>query len=172
MSVKYNQEKFFGSTNADQLEDGKYTFALFPREMAQISLSPSDTLFEFEMELKPNININDIKLFLNADANPIAYDIHDKPLYICLERLSVDTKINNSDENIRIFPNPGKDIFYIDYQNYFNEMYVDIYDLIGHKLTSQIVMNHEINTKGLSRGIYTIVARNNEITKAIKWIKF
>ncbi|MBK9718394.1 MAG: T9SS type A sorting domain-containing protein [Saprospiraceae bacterium] len=172
MSVKYNQEKFFGSANADQLEDGKYTFALLPREMAQVSLSPSDTLFEFEMELKPNVNINDIKLFLIADANPIAYDIHDNPLNICLERLSVDTKINNSDENIRIFPNPGKDIIYIDYQNYFNEMYVDIYDLIGHKLTSQIVMNHEINTKGLSRGIYTIVARNNEFTKAIKWIKF
>ena len=98
--------------------------------------------------------------------------VEDTPVRIVIDAIGVDTKINNSDENIRIFPKPGKDIIYIDYLNYFNEMYVDIYDLIGHKLTSQIVINHEINTKGLSLGIYTIVARNNEFTKAIKWIKF
>jgi hypothetical protein len=91
---------------------------------------------------------------------------------IC-EAVSIDELLLNSTS---IYPNPAKDKVYIEFnRNAHSNVSMDVYDLLGAKVAQTAIMGagntlYELETKGISPGIYLVKVSVNGTTKSFKLI--
>lgn len=77
---------------------------------------------------------------------------------------SINTRLTNN--NIKIFPNPCKEIIHIDLQNYLVSKQVTFYDLNGKMIKVSQVHDGYVDISDLSQGIFFIA-----ILKEGEWYK-
>jgi hypothetical protein len=78
--------------------------------------------------------------------------------------VSNNNLVNLLEDNIKIYPNPTKDILYIKIEN-INEGFIEIYNILGMKIIEQKFETNstsEINFKELSSQIFTVKITSND----------
>jgi len=80
-------------------------------------------------------------------------------------------EVSDSGNNIRLFPNPVKDIFYL--TNISPGSKINIIDLSGKNVYTNEAKESklQINISGLPQGIYFLTVSSNKVTKTFKLIK-
>lgn len=90
-------------------------------------------------------------------------------VYTYIASLSNDTFLLNSDNNLKIYPNPAKNTFQINCNS--NIKKVIISDSLGKVLLIKTQDNNEINVESLSKGIYLIEVYSGEYKFNSKFVK-
>lgn len=88
-------------------------------------------------------------------------------VYNYLATLSNNDFSINSDNNIKVFPNPSSTIFKIVSDTYIDK--ITIFDTLGKEILTQTQNNNEVNIEKLSKGIYLIeiTSENEKIYKKL-----
>ena len=81
------------------------------------------------------------------------------------------TEINNSSENLKIYPNPSQGKIYLNHQKFPNNRIIlaEIFNALGQVVFSKEINNNTIDLSKLKDGIYYIKLNfdSNNITKKI-----
>ena len=80
--------------------------------------------------------------------------------------LNFDNEVSNN--SIRIFPNPTKDILFLEGNK--NTVEISIYDLSGKKVISKMIAN-SINVRELTKGVYLIIISDRGHRFSFNFIK-
>jgi len=81
------------------------------------------------------------------------------------------SKIENSIE-MSVYPNPAKDILYIQTTNNTNNFSLSIVDLQGKEIIRKSIKGtlNTIDLQGFSKGVYMLQLYNNDILKTVKFV--
>ena len=77
--------------------------------------------------------------------------------------------INNSELNIKVYPNPTDYLINIDIENYIGKIYTQVYDLLGNLITQ--TSQKVINLHNYTNGIYVLKIAYGDNIKQVKLIK-
>ena len=86
-----------------------------------------------------------------------------------------DVKINENEQNIRIFPNPSNGIFYIDLNSSLSlQCDIKLFDLFGNIIDCKIEPGSEnqivVTTNNIEKGLYFVKISNSNFVKVLKVI--
>jgi hypothetical protein len=121
------------------------------------------------------------KLFIhskkNIDTNPILFAGYRNGASGCATFAFRDENISSTEKIAYIYPNPVRKPYYkLNLQNYFGETKLHLYDISGTLVKKMIIpesnnnpRDFELNTLGLSSGVYIMVLENNGSTKRLKF---
>jgi hypothetical protein len=89
--------------------------------------------------------------------------------------VSTSTQIEKMNyASVKVFPNPAKDILYINTKGSSETMSIELYDLSGNKLYSAATTDpsevHTVNISNFSKGIYFVNLKGNGINKTARLI--
>ena len=114
----------------------------------------------------PNANFNGTDSFTYT-ANDGTTDSAEATITVTVTAvLNVDDEVFNN--SIRIFPNPTKDILFLEGNK--NTVEISIYDLLGKKVISKMIDN-SINVRELTKGVYLIIISDKGHRFSFKFIK-
>jgi hypothetical protein len=114
----------------------------------------------------PNANFNGTDSFTYT-ANDGTTDSTEATITVTVTAvLNVDDEVYNN--SIRIFPNPTKDILFLEGNK--NTVEISIYDLLGKKVISKMIAN-SINVRELTKGVYLIIISDRGHRFSFKFIK-
>ena len=114
----------------------------------------------------PNANFNGTDSFTYT-ANDGTTDSAEATITVTVSAvLNVDNEVSNN--SIRIFPNPTKDILFLEGNK--NTVEISIYDLLGKKVISKMIAN-SINLRELTKGVYLIIISDRGHRFSFKFIK-
>ncbi len=77
--------------------------------------------------------------------------------------------VSNEQGTINVFPNPAKDILYI--EGLENNALIQVYDLNGKKLIEKNINGETLDVKSLTSGVYILNINNFDKTETLKFIK-
>jgi len=124
---------------------------------------------------------NNGKLFIhskqNIACNPILFAGYRNAESGCVTFDFRDESIGSADKFAYIYPNPVRKPYYkLNLQNYFGETKLRLYDISGTLVKKLLIpesqnnpRDFELNTFGLSSGVYILVLENNGSTKRLKF---
>jgi len=84
------------------------------------------------------------------------------------------TKIIDKSDNLKIYPNPAKDILYLDLpEEYINSYTIKIYNIMGVMLVNSCSERNSIDISGLDKGLYLLqlTSEDKKMNLTTKFIK-
>ncbi|WP_281990620.1 T9SS type A sorting domain-containing protein [Aquimarina aggregata] len=121
------------------------------------------------------VNIKD--LLIGEELNASTFVMESETIRFLKVKKGETLTNNNQDNifnNVRLYPNPVRDLLTINFKNVFKKMNVKIYDLLGKKIFTNIHMNStkiNLNMKEYSKGLYIIKLSDEEQEYTFKLIK-
>ncbi|RIH64425.1 T9SS C-terminal target domain-containing protein [Mariniphaga sediminis] len=131
-----------------------------------ILINPSDSVLTVNLEY-PVIDIEGEKFSGTLQLDPYTSKI-------ILKDYNATGVLNLNDlKDVKIFPNPCSGKLSIQLSNLKESVSVDIYDLTGKKIISQLINNQldEMNLDGLDNGVYIVRINQGEKILSLKLIK-
>ena len=123
--------------------DGLYVFSNLPVDayylLVQLPGYAANTPWPVEVSVT-NTTVDDVNFLVSEGAQEI-------------------TDVNDTEEmSMKLYPNPVKDMLYIQSNNHETGAVVQIYDLTGHLVLNKNMENHttRLDVSGLRKGIYLL----------------
>ena len=154
-----NLTTLYINNGANSLLNGQY----------DIGSSPPVYRNRFNATNNPNLHCIFVDDVANCTANWLGVDTTS---HFVATQAECDALSNEefSTNEISVYPNPVKDILYINYQNETIEEIV-VYDLLGKKIVEQKTNNNQINLSELKSGFYVVKIKTQSGVKTEKIIK-
>jgi hypothetical protein len=116
----------------------------------------------------PSMNMTVVRIGNSASESLLAASSYDTQLWEKIMNMLPTTNIESESVNFFIYPNPAKDILYIDTDELYGS--IRIFDLLGNKV-SESVFTKSINTESLLNGQYTIeLVKDSGLTERVKLV--
>ena len=142
------------------IDEDSLTFSIGEATNGTVSLDGAVAIYT------PNANFNGTDSFTYT-ANDGTTDSAEATITVTVTAvLNVDDEVFNN--SIRIFPNPTKDILFLEGNK--NTVEISIYDLLGKKVISKMIAN-SINVRELTKGVYLIIISDRGHRFSFKFIK-
>jgi len=147
-------------------EDEKNNYLYYQSEPQILSWYYPDNNGKLFIHSKQNIAFNPILFagYRNGESGCVTFEFRDE-------------SIGSADKFAYIYPNPVRKPYYkLNLQNYFGETKLRLYDISGTLVKKMLIpesqnnpRDFELNTFGLSSGVYILVLENNGSTKRLKF---
>lgn len=116
----------------------------------------------------PSMNMTVVRIGNSASESLLAASSYDTQLWEKIMNMLPTTNIESESVNFSIYPNPAKDILYINTDESYR--IIRIFDLLGNKV-SESVFTESINTESLVNGQYIIeLVKHSGITERVKLV--
>jgi len=146
-----------------------FKLALQGEQIALVQIIGQDTIFVDSVSYRlQNVNI---PFGRYPDAGPLWHEMYPTP-----DSSNILQK-EFTKENIKIYPNPAHEYFYVDISNVLNEnVTITIINVQGQEILNEILNYkidsniHMIKVKGLSRGLYFVRVQINKLSRTGKLI--
>ena len=147
-------------------KDDKNDYLYYQPEQQILSWYYSDNNGKLFIHSKQNIPYDPILFagYRNGESGSVTFEFRDE-------------SIGSADKFAYIYPNPVRKPYYkLNLQNYFGETKLRLYDISGTLVKKLLIpesqnnpRDFELNTFGLSSGVYILVLENNGSTKRLKF---
>ena len=122
----------------------------------------------------------------NLDGQTIELEITDSLDTNCKFLISLDNKCTTSQSKVNsnfgikllsqsvalnAYPNPAREQLTIDYESNSENVFIEVFDLLGQKVIEQKLNEKTINISSLTKGLYHLVVREGKKIQTKKFIK-
>ncbi len=114
----------------------------------------------------PNVIVKELEIFYSGNkirAATFGRGLWESVLYDLAN--NTNSQVNEIKKSLKIYPNPAKDLIYIDFFNFNREkIYLSVYDVFGKELYNNSILNNNkttLNTSQYAKGIYFIKISSN-----------
>jgi len=162
----YNVTEVITNSTCETCNDGSINITLNPDNYTfSFNWSNSETTEDIE-----NLLPNEYSVIINNE-----YGCEITETYTVSYELGINEV--NQDINVKIYPNPVKDILYIKYDlmNNNEDAHITVYDVLGKIILKDVISGNngikEINTSTLNTGVYFIKINTFNTTRTFKLYK-